>query len=296
MTRKFQLSCESTVDMPYSVVSGRGLSVLFYHYTVGDVEYTDDMGRDPEALPKFYGFIAAGKVPKTSQLNTCEYLGYFRPLLEKGDVLHINFGSGMTPSVNNAREAARQLREEYPHRKLTVVDSLCSSSGYGLLVDEAADLWDRGMEMDELEEWLLENCGSIHHQFFTTDIQYFRRSGRMSGPTATIASILNICPILHLNAEGRIIAYSKVRGKKNAMRTTVDEMEKHAVGGVKYAGKVFISHASALADAEEVRELILQRFPRQVKENVRIFNIGTIIASHCGPGTVAVFFWGDERE
>lgn len=296
MTRKFQLSCESTVDMPYSVVSGRGLSVLFYHYTVGDVEYTDDMGRDPEALPKFYGFIAAGKVPKTSQLNTYEYLGYFRPLLEKGDVLHINFGSGMTPSVNNAREAARQLREEFPHRKLTVVDSLCSSSGYGLLVDEAADLWDRGMEMDELEEWLLENCGSIHHQFFTTDIQYFRRSGRMSGPTATIASILNICPILRLNAEGRIIAYSKVRGKKNAMRTTVDEMEKHAVGGAKYAGKVFISHASAPADAEEVRELILQRFPRQVKENVRIFNIGTIIASHCGPGTVAVFFWGDERE
>ncbi len=294
MAKKYLLSCESTVDMPYSVIHGRGIQVLFYTYNVDGVDYTDDMCRDPEALKRFYGFIADGKVPKTSQVNVYQYSEYFRSLLKQGDVLHINFGSGMTPSVNNAVEAAAQLREEFPDRRIEVVDSLCSSSGYGLLVEEAADRWDAGMGMDELIRWLEEHRNLVHHQFFTSDIQYFRRSGRVSGPAAAIATILNICPILRLNAEGRIIAYDKVRGKKNAIRTTVEAMKRDALGGTAYNGKTFICHANALADAEELKRQIAESFP-QLKDSIRIYDIGTIIASHCGPGTVAVFFMGTER-
>ena len=294
MAKKYLLSCESTVDMPYSVIHGRGIQVLFYTYNVDGVDYTDDMCREPEALKRFYGFIADGKVPKTSQVNVYQYSEYFRSLLKQGDVLHINFGSGMTPSVNNAVEAAAQLREEFPDRRIEVVDSLCSSSGYGLLVEEAADRWDAGMGMDELIRWLEEHRNLVHHQFFTSDIQYFRRSGRVSGPAAAIATILNICPILRLNAEGRIIAYDKVRGKKNAIRTTVEAMKRDALGGTAYNGKTFICHANALADAEELKRQIAESFP-QLKDSIRIYDIGTIIASHCGPGTVAVFFMGTER-
>ena len=294
MAKEYLLSCESTVDMPYSVIHGRGIQVLFYTYNVDGVDYTDDMCREPEALKRFYGFIADGKVPKTSQVNVYQYSEYFRSLLKQGDVLHINFGSGMTPSVNNAVEAAAQLREEFPDRRIEVVDSLCSSSGYGLLVEEAADRWDAGMGMDELIRWLEEHRNLVHHQFFTSDIQYFRRSGRVSGPAAAIATILNICPILRLNAEGRIIAYDKVRGKKNAIRTTVEAMKRDALDGTAYNGKTFICHANALADAEELKRQIAESFP-QLKDSIRIYDIGTIIASHCGPGTVAVFFMGTER-
>lgn len=294
MAQKYLLSCESTVDMPYSVVHDRGIQVLFYTYSVDGVDYTDDMCRDPEALKRFYGFIAAGKVPKTSQINVFQYAEYFRPLLEQGDVLHINFGSGMTPSVNNAMAAAAQLREEFPHRRIEVVDSLCSSSGYGLLVEEAADRWEADMDMDELIRWLEAHRNLVHHQFFTSDIQYFRRSGRVSGPAAAFATILNICPILRLNAEGRIIAYDKVRGKKNAIRTTLEAMKRDALGGTAYDGKAFICHADALPEAEELRRQVEESFPK-LKGRVRIYDIGTIIASHCGPGTVAVFFMGTER-
>ena len=135
MQENYILSCESTVDLPYSYVSKRNIPVLFYSYTIDGQEYPDDMGRDPEALPKFYRFLEEGKMPSTSQTNVFKYKEFFTELLEKGDVLHIAFGSGMTPSVSNALKAADMLREEFPNRKIIVVDSLCSSAGYGLLVD-----------------------------------------------------------------------------------------------------------------------------------------------------------------
>lgn len=294
MQENFILSCESTVDLPYSYVSGRNMPVLFYSYSIDGQEFPDDMGRDPEALPQFYRFLEEGKMPSTSQTNVFKYTEFFTELLKKGDVLHIAFGSGMTPSVKNALAAADALRKDFPNRKIIVVDSLCSSSGYGLLVDGAADMRDRGCTMEEIEQWLLDNRQKVHHQFFSTDLKYFRRSGRVSGATATIGSILNICPIMRLDDTGHIIAYDKARGKKRAIQRTIQEMEKHAENGLQYSGKCWICHSNSLADAQETKEAIRQRFPN-ISEDIRICDIGTIIASHCGPGTVAVFFFGDER-
>ena len=293
MDHPFILSCESTVDLPYEYVNGRDIPVLFYTYTVGDKEYEDDMGRDTEALPAFYRMLAE-EIPHTSQVNTAQYMDFFEPLLEKGDVLHIAFGSGMSNSVNNAMQARELLREKYPDRKLEVIDSYCSSSGYGLLVDSAADLRDAGKDMRETMAWVEENCRNVHHQFFSTDLKYYRRSGRMSGPAATIGAILNICPIMRLDRDGFIKAYDKVRGKKAAIERTMREMEAHAAGGADYAGKCFVCHSNCLPEAEQTVAALRERFPH-IRGDIRICDIGTIIASHCGPGTVAVFFFGDER-
>lgn len=253
------------------------------------------MLRDPNALPEFYKFIEEGKLPSTSQINEFNYLEFFEEQLRHGDLLHVAFGSGMTQSARNAELAAEELREKYPDRKLIVVDSLCSSSGYGMLVDYAADMRDRGFTIEETEKWLMDNRQKIHHQFFSTELKYYRRSGRMSGATAMIATILGICPIMRLDDKGRIIAYGKVRGKQNAVKTTVDTMEKHAQGGREYSGKCFICHSQCPQDAEKLRDALSERFPN-IKDKIQICDIGTIIASHCGPGTVAVFFLGDERE
>lgn len=294
MQENYILSCESTVDLPYSYVSERNIPVLFYSYTIDGQEYPDDMGRDPEALPKFYRFLEEGKMPSTSQTNVFKYKEFFTELLEKGDVLHIAFGSGMTPSVSNALKAADMLHEKYPNRKIIVVDSLCSSAGYGLLVDEAADMRDRGCTMEEVEQWILDNRKKVHHQFFSTDLKYYRRSGRVSGAAATIGAILNICPIMRLDDTGHIIAYDKVRGKKKAIQRTIQVMEEHAENGLQYSGKCWICHSNCLAEAEETKEAVRQHFPN-ISGEIRICDIGTIIASHCGPGTVAIFFFGDER-
>lgn len=294
MQAKFVLSCESTVDLPFSYVSERNIPVIFYSYTIDGKEYVDDMLRNPEALPQFYQFLEEDKLPSTSQINEFNYLNFFEQQLQHGDLLHIAFGSGMTQSVRNAELAADELREKYPERKIIVIDSLYSSSGYGMLVDYAADMRDKGCTMEEIERWVIDNRQNIHHQFFSTELKHYRRSGRMSGATAMVATVLGICPIMRLDDKGRIIAYGKVRGKNNAIKATVDAMEAHAQGGRNYTGKCFICHSQCIQDAEKTKAAILERFPH-IQGDVRIVDIGTIIASHCGPGTVAIFFLGDER-
>ena len=129
MNSQFTLSCCSTVDLPYAHLVQRQVPVLFYTYVVDGQEYVDDMGRDPEALPRFYRFLQEGKLPQTSQVNMATYVEFFEQQLQKGDLLHIAFTSGQSGSVNNAYIAAEMLREKYPERKIQVIDSLCSSSG-----------------------------------------------------------------------------------------------------------------------------------------------------------------------
>ena len=295
MDRQFTLSCCSTVDLPYSYMESRDIPVLFYTYVVDGREYDDDMGRDPEALPRFYGFLKEGKLPQTSQINVAAYTEFFEKLLDKGgDVLHIAFTSGQSGSVHNAFLAAEELKDRYPGQRLVVIDSLCSSSGYGLLVDYAADMRDEGKTLDEVAQWVLDNRNKVHHQFFSSDMTQFHRTGRVSGAAAAVATVLNICPIMRLDDKGAIKAYSKVRGKKKAVETTVDTMEQCAQNGRDYDGKCFVCHSQCPEDARLVIEAVEERFPK-LKGKIRLCDIGTIIGSHAGQGTVAVFFMGNER-
>ena len=292
--RQFILSCESTVDMPYSYIAGRDIPILFYTYMIDGKTYVDDMGKDPASISAFYRRLEEGALPTTEQLNEVQYEEFLEPLLQKGDVMHIVFGTGMTSSYQCALLAAETLREKYPERKLLVIDSLCSSSGYGMLVDDAADMRDAGETIEATAALVDRERPCIHHQFFSTDLKYFRRSGRVSGPAAAIATILSICPIMRLDDRGRIIAYDKVRGKKAAIARTVDTMEQHAVGGRNYSGKLYVCHSNCLPEAEATAEALRERFPK-VKQPIRICDIGCIIAAHSGPGTVAAFFLGDPR-
>ena len=294
MQTNFILSCESTVDLPYSYISGRDIPVLFYSYCVDGESYVDDMLQDPQTLSRFYGFLDAGKLPSTSQINEFCYLEFFEQLLQRGDVLHIAFTSGQSCSVNNAYLAAAELKDRYPGQKLIVIDSLCSSSGYGLLVDYAADMRDAGKDIDTVAQWVLDNRNKVHHQFFSSDMTQFRRTGRVSGAAATVATVLNICPIMRLDDTGSIKAYSKVRGKRKAVETTVDTMEQCARGGRDYDDKCFVCHSRCPEDARMLIDAIEERFPK-LRGRVRLCDVGTIIGSHAGPGTVAVFFYGNER-
>lgn len=294
MNHQYQLSCESTVDLPYSHISGRGIHVLFYTYSIEGREYEDNMGRDEAVMEDFFAQLKSGKMPITSQINAFRYEEYFEKLLQKGDVLHIAFGTGMTPSYHNAVAAAENLKKKYPDRKLIVVDSLCSCTGYGLLVDTAADHWDAGMSMEELEQWLLENRGKVVHQIFCTDLTQFKRSGRVSGPVALVGGLLGICPMMNLNAAGKIFSYGKVRGKKNAIRTCVDEVMKTIQDGVDYKGKIYVCHSNCPDLQAEVVAAVKERFPgREI--DLHEGRIGAVISTHCGASTVAIFCFGAER-
>ena len=290
---EYMIMTDSTVDLPKEYLTEElGVPYIPLTYLIDGQSYEDMIGLTGE---EFFAKVRAGSMPTTSQINPEQAREALEPYLKEGkDILYIAFSSGLSGTYNSIRMAAEELQEEYPERKLIVIDSLCSSSGYGLLVDGAADLRDEGKSMDEITDWVLEKRKKVHHQFYSTELKFYRRSGRMSGAAAAIGTVLGICPIMRLDDKGRIIAYDKVRGKKNAVARTVETMKRHAENGENYSGKTFICHSNCLADAKATKAAVEAAFPH-LNGEVRICDIGTIVASHSGPGTVAVFFFGDDR-
>ena len=273
----------------------RDISYVCFHFNMDGVEYPDDMGLSMP-IDEFYKRIENGAAPTTSQVNVDQYEALFTPILESGrDILHLTLSSGISGTYNSCMIAVNELREKFPDRKLIVIDSLAASSGYGLLADYAADLRDSGMGIEAAAAKIEEYKLYVHHWFFSTDLTSYYRGGRISKTSMVMGNLLNICPLLNVNDEGKLIPRQKYRGKKKVIEEMVKRMEEHAQNGFDYSGKCFISQSACYDDAKKVAALIEQRFPK-LNGSVVINNIGTVIGSHTGPGTVALFFWGDKRE
>ncbi len=291
---QYVITCCSTADMPYDYFQKRNIPFVCFHFTLDGKEYPDDLGKTVP-IDEFYRKIAAGALPTTSQVNVQEFIDFFEPYLAQGlDILHISLSSRLSGAYNSALLAGEQLLQKYPDRRILMVDSLGASSGSGLLVDLAADLRDGGAALDEVHTWVEENKLNIHHWFFSTDLTHYRRGGRISAVSATLGTILSICPLMNMNQLGQLIPRVKVRGKKQVIAEIVHKMEEHAQNGVNYTGKCFISNSACYEDARRVADLIEERFP-QLNGKVMINSVGTVIGSHTGPGTVALFFVGDRR-
>jgi DegV family protein with EDD domain len=290
----FVLSCGSTADLSLEYFQKRNIPFVCFHFTMDGKEYPDDLGQTMP-LDEFYKRIAAGALPTTSQINVAEFIDFFEPYLAEGkDILHICLSSGLSGTYNSVVMARELLLQKYPDRKMLLVDSLAASSGYGLLVDMAADLRDSGGTIEEVHARLEENKRNVHHWFFSTDLSHYKRGGRISATSAAVGSLLNICPLMNVDHEGKLIPREKIRGKKRVMSEMLHRMETHAQNGTNYSGKCFISNSACYEDARLVANLIEEKFPR-LNGKVIINSIGTVIGSHTGPGTVALFFLGDKR-
>ncbi|MBR2896705.1 MAG: DegV family protein [Oscillospiraceae bacterium] len=290
----YVLSCCSTVDLTAEHLASRNLSHICFHFQLDGTSYPDDLGKSVP-FETFYRKMTEGAETSTSQINIAEYLDYFEGFLKEGkDVLHITFSSGLSGSYLSARSAADIARERYPERKLFVVDSLAASSGYGLLMDKAADLRDEGLGIEELAKWVEENRLRLHHWFFSTDLTFYIKGGRVSKTSGAIAGVLGICPLLNMDEEGRLTPRMKIRSKKKVKEKIVEQMQLLADDRTDYSGKCYICHSACLDDAKDVAEAVENAFPK-LNGKVEINSIGTVIGSHTGPGTVALFFWGDSR-
>ncbi len=288
------LSCCSTADLSKEHFDRRGIHYVCFHYMLNDVSYPDDLGQSI-AFEDFYRMMTEGADTKTSQVNVAEFIDYFTPFLKEGkDILHVSLSSGLSGSVNSARTAAEMLSEEYPDRKIYVVDSLGASSGFGLIMETLADMRDEGKSLDELHDWIEANKLRLHHWFFSTDLTFYVKGGRVSKASGFFGTMLNICPLLNMDNLGRLIPREKIRTKKKVIKTIVDRMEECADDGLDYSGKCFISQSACVEDAKAVAALVEERFPK-LNGKVEINYVGTTIGSHTGPGTVALFFWGKER-
>ena len=288
------LSCCSTADLTKEYFERRGIQYVCFHFELGGKDYLDDMGQSvsPERL---FNEMAAGADTKTSQVGVGEYVEHFSKILEEGnDLIHICLSSGISGSYNSACLAKTELEMKYPDRKIYVVDSLAASSGFGLLVDTLADKKDEGFTIDELYAWVEENKLELNHWFFSSDLTYFIKGGRVSKTSGFIGTVLGICPLLNVDFEGRLIAREKIRTKKKVIKRIAEMMFEKAQDGADYSGKCYISHSLCEEDAKEVAVLIEEHFPN-LNGKVEIFPIGATIGSHTGPGTVALFFWGEKR-
>ena len=291
---EYCISCCSTADLTKEYFDKRGIRYVCFHYELGGTDYLDDLGQTmPPA--ELYRRMLAGEDVKTSQVSIGEYADFFRKIFDEGkDILHLTLSSGISGSYNSACIAAEQVREEYPNRKIYVVDSLAASSGYGLLVDTLADRRDAGESIDELYAWVCENKKKLQHWFFTSDLTFFIRGGRVSKAARFFGGMLGICPLLNVDYEGHLTAREKVRTKKKVIQRIVQKMEENAEGGLAYSGKCYICQSECMDDAKAVAMLVESRFPN-LNGKVEIYPIGATIGSHTGPGTVALFFWGKER-
>lgn len=290
----YVLSCCSTADLSQEHFDAIGVKYICFHFELDGVQYEDNLGK---SIPfdEFYSRMANGADTKTSQVNAEEFEAYFRSFLEKGqDILHLSLSSGISGVVNSANIAKETLQEEFPDRKIYIVDSLAASSGYGLFMDKLAELRAQGKTIDEVRDFAEANKLKVNHWFFTSDLTFFIKGGRVTKTAGFIGSVLNICPLLNVDYEGKLIPRAKIRTKKKVIQAIVDRMEECAEDGLNYSGKCYISQSACYEDARAVADLIEQRFPK-LNGKVEINHIGTTIGSHTGPGTVALFFWGKKR-
>lgn len=290
----YVLSCESTVDLTSQKLRELDLAYICFHFYVDGVEYSDDLGQTL-SYEKFYQAMKDGADTKTAAISAGEYEAFFRGFLEQGkDVLHVSLSSGISGTVESARMAAEELAGEFPEHTIHVVDSLGASSGYGLLMQALSEHRSAGMGIDELRDWAEAHKLNDWHWFFSTDLTFYVKGGRVKPLSGFVGNMLGICPLLNMDSLGRLIPREKVRSKKKVIKRIVDKMEECADKGLDYDGPVFISESDCMDDARAVADLVEERFPK-MRGKVEIYSIGTTIGSHTGPGTVALFFWGVER-
>ena len=287
----YVLLTDSSADLTDALVKELGVEVLPLSFTMRNKTYRnwpDNREIDPK---DFYRQLREGEMATTSAVTVSDFTETREPHLKEGrDVLVVAFSSGLSATCHSAQIAAQELSEQYPERKVYVVDSLCASLGQGLLVWYAARMKNEGRGIGAVRDWLEENKLHLCH-WFTVDTLFFRTpGGRVSAATALAGSALGIKPVLHVDNEGHLINVSKARGRKNSILALVDRMERSAIEPEKQT--VFISHGDCLADAEFLAQEVRRRLhvPR-----IEINYVGPVIGAHSGPGTLALFFLGTAR-
>lgn len=284
----FQIITDSCCDFPTPMYGQLGLT--FVPLTVEFRGNTFDDKND-HTLKDMYQGLRAGEVAKTSAVNPSRWSQAMEKALAAGkDVLVLAFSSGLSTTYQSAVIAAEELKDEYPDRKIQVIDTLCASMGQGLLVWYACKKRDEGLSMDEVAQWVLDNRLHLCHWFTVDDLMYLKRGGRISAATALVGTMLQIKPLLHVDDEGHLINMTKTRGRKAAIDAMVKKAQELGAGYDN--STMFISHGDCLSDAEYLS--------RQLKEkcgvkDVVISYVGAVIGSHSGPGTLALFFLGSHR-
>ena len=291
MNRKFDIVVDSACDMPAEYFEKHNVISVNLGFTMNNVNYEGESG-EKISLPDFYAQLREGAMPTTYQVTGELAKQYMRKSLEKGtDVLVVAFSSALSGTAGSFVVAARDLAEEFPERKIKVVDSLCASMGEGLLLDYVIKKADEGAEIEEVAQYAEDLKLHICHHFTVDNLFHLKRGGRVSTTTAIIGSILKIKPIMHVDNEGRLTAIGKAMGRKKSLHTLVDNLFESV--DMDENDPIFISHGDCMEDVEYVKSLIKEKLPNV---EITVNYVGAVIGSHSGAGTLAIFNKGKSRE
>lgn len=285
----YQIITDSACDLPLDVL--RELNVVTVPLIVNfRGEARDDTVEDSQ-VKELYDAMRGGEMASTSAVNPEGWRSVMEPVLADGkDALVLAFSSGLSTTYQSAVIAADELREQYPQQKIQVVDTCAAALGQGLLVWHTCKMRDTGLSLEELAAWVENARDHTCHWFTVDDLVYLKRGGRVSAATAVLGTVLNIKPVLHVDNEGHLISMVKARGRKAAINTLVSKMGE--LQGDWDNSTVFICHADAMEDAEKLAALVKEKYG--VKDAF-IGNLGAVIGSHAGPGTLALFFMGSQK-
>lgn len=289
----FILSATSTVDINKEILDREDIRWIAFNYEIDGKNYKEDFG-ESISFNDFYEAMKDGAMTKTSQITYSSYIEYFENLLkEDKDILHLTLSSGITGEYNQALMAVDMLKEKYPERKIYVVDSLTATACQGLLVLYLNELRKSGFSIEEVYDLAKEKREYVHGWFFTSDLTYLVRGGRLSKAAGSFGNLLNICPLIEVNLEGKLLVRDKIRTKKKATKALIGQIKNHIAKDSSLPKVIFIVHTHLHEDAEELRETLSEKFEGY---DIKIYEIGTTIGSHLGPGTLGASFWGDRKE
>ena len=287
---EYVITTDNNSDLPEKYLKDHGVGCMYLSYSMDGKNYTHE-----NFLPEheFYEAMRNGSMPTTAQVNPENAKALLEPYLKEGkDILHIAFSSGLSGTYNSSRIAAEELMEEYPDRKIIVVDSLSASLGQGLLVWLAQQKKELGQTLEDVVDWVEKNKLKMVHLFTVDDLNHLYRGGRVSRTTAIVGSMLNIKPVLHVDNEGKLTAIGKVRGRKKALQELVKLMDEKIGSFGADCDTIFISHGDCEQDAQYVAAKVKEKY--NIK-SIIINQVGATIGAHSGPGTMALFFVGDVR-
>ena len=280
---------DSSCDTPVSYLEAWGVKCidLTFRFVDSQTEYKNSQ----IDVKEFYQSLRDGRDAKTSAVNVEEFKLAFEPELAAGrDVFYLGFSSGLSTTFNSSRLAARELSEAYPDRKIIVVDSLCASTGYGMLTYLTVKKLEEGATLEEAAEYAEQTRPNVCHWFTVDDLNFLKRGGRVSAVAAFVGTAIGIKPVLHMNDEGKLISRFNVRGRRKAIKALCDKMGELAIDAS--AGPVFICHGDCREDADLLTIMVKEAYGVDVEI---IEYTGPVIGSHSGPGTLALFFLGRER-
>ena len=284
----YRIVTDTCCDFPANMYEELNLSVvaLSVNYKGQSVnQYTEQW------LREMFDGLRRGEEATTSAANPQDWQDVIEPILQNGeDALVLTFSSGLSTTYQSAVIAAGDLMEQYPDRKVHVVDTLCASLGQGLFVYYACQKRDAGLSLEELTQWCEDHKQNLCHWFTVDDLMYLKRGGRISAATALVGTMLQIKPVLHADENGKLVNMSKARGRKASIQALAKKMEELGLPGENET--VFICHGDCLEDAQYLESLVKEKYG---VKNVLIYYVGAVIGSHSGPGTLALFFLGEHR-